>query len=79
MGCVLLALYGLVNLTSGTFSTISTIVLLLDAYVGLYVFSTETEGDLSEYLNYFKKSVSRPMAQTTADNDGNRDNSFLKI
>lgn len=57
MGCVLLALYGLVNFTAGTFSTISTIILLVDAYIGLYVFSTETEGDLSEYLNYFTKKV----------------------
>jgi len=79
MGCVLLAMYGLVNLTSGTFSSISTILLFLDAYVGLYIFSTETEGDLGKYLNYFKKSAYRPMAQTTADNDGNRDNSFVKI
>jgi uncharacterized membrane protein len=79
MGCVLLAMYGLVNFTSGTFSSISTILLFLDAYVGLYIFSTEKEGDFCKYLNYFKKSAYRPMAQTTADNDGNRDNSFVKI
>lgn len=54
MVCVLLALYGLVNFASGTFSTISTIVLLIDAYIGAFIFVTENE--LTQYAGYFKKA-----------------------
>jgi len=72
-------MYGLLNFGSGTFSSISTIGLLIDAYIGAYVFVTEREEDLSQYIGYFKKSSPRPIAASSVDNDGNRDNSFHKI
>ena len=50
-------MYGLVNFASGTFSSISTLLLLLDAYIGAYVFVTERDEDLSQYIGYFKKSL----------------------
>lgn len=77
MACVLLAVYGVLNITSGPFSAISTILLFIDAYIGAFIFVTEN--DISEYAGYFKKGSYRPMAQTSADNDGNQDNSFFKI
>jgi len=50
-------MYGLTNFASGTFSSISTIVLLVDAYIGAYVFVSEREEDLGQYLGYFRKNT----------------------
>jgi hypothetical protein len=77
--CAALALYGLMNFTSGTFSTLSTLVLLVDSYIGAYIFVTGREETLSEYVGYFKKSIQRPIAQSNNENDGNPDNAFHKI
>ena len=52
-----LALYGLGNFGSGTFSSISTILLLADAYIGAYIFVTEREESISQYLPWVSKSV----------------------
>ena len=79
MACVLLALYGFMHLGSATFSTIATAVMIVDAYIGFYLFVKERHEDIGEYLTYFKKTVNRPMAQKSHDSDANLDNAFVKI
>lgn len=64
--CVVLAVYGFLSLGSGTFSTISTMILIIDAYIGFYLFN---DCNVEEYLNYLKKKVTKPMAQSAIDND----------
>jgi hypothetical protein len=41
MACVILATIGCLNLGSGSFSNISTVILVIDAYIGLTLFSHE--------------------------------------
>ena len=76
---VLLSAYGLANFGSGPFSSVSTIVLLADAYIGGYLFVTERGEDISEYIGCSRKRLARPAVESNGDNDGNRDNSFYKI
>jgi len=53
---------------------------LADAYIGAYIFVTEREENLSQYLPWVGKRVQRPIAPSNPDNDdGNGDNSFHKI
>lgn len=74
----MLALYGLGNFASGTFSSISTILLFLDVYIGAYIFVTERDEEIGDYIGFFRKSL-RQITRGNTDNDGNRDNSFLKF
>lgn len=62
MACALLALYGFLSLGSGLFSGISTLLMVVDAYIGFYLFVAERHGDVSEYFACFKKAIYRPMA-----------------
>lgn len=61
MACVLLTLFGFTHLGSA-FSTMATVVMMVDAYIGFYLFVTERHGDVGEYLTYFKKTINRPMS-----------------
>jgi len=77
MACFLLALYGVVCFGSGIFSTISTLAMMIDAYIGFYLFVTERHGDVWEYLSYFNKTIYRPTEPVNSD--GNKDDAFAKI
>lgn len=89
MVCCILAVYGLSHLGYGVFSTIGALALLVDAFIGFYLFVTERKGDLASYLHffqvdikYFKKKfvMSRP-SLSRDENDGYQydDNDFMKI
>lgn len=69
-------MYGLLNIATGPYSTIATILLFVDAYIGAWIFVTEN--DLSQYVGYFEKNALRTN-QVSGEGDGNRDNQFFKI
>lgn len=57
MTAVILAALGLFTLGKGSFATISTILLILDAYIGLALYTQKYSIKIQAFLGGFKKFV----------------------
>jgi len=58
MIAVILAILGVFSLGSGMYATIATVILVIDAYIGVALFTAKNSQKIHKFMSSFKSSTS---------------------
>lgn len=67
--CIVLAVLGLFNLNQGVYSTLSTLLLIVDAYIGAILFSNKYSQMMNEYGSSLFNVRSKLFSNKTVDEE----------